>query len=209
MRDGADALAFAARAAALAGVEAEARRPRSRAPWLPACRRTACGWCPRSRCRWPGSCAASCRWASGRLRARGRWSRSRSGRCSRSSAGNSPAAIASRPALVARCVHQRLHVGQQHVARQRGLARAGHAGDGDQALQRHGDVDVLQVVQGGAGDGDPACDFVAVKLGQSPISIAAASWTLGRNWDPTPFRTAPRTPTGRRACSGCFIACSR
>ena len=35
-----------------------------------------------------------------------------------------------------------LHVGQQHVARQRRLAGAGDAGDGDQALQRHVDVDV-------------------------------------------------------------------
>jgi hypothetical protein len=70
--DGADALAFAAGAAAFAGVEAEAARP-SRARALPACRQTACGSCPRSRCRWPGSCAAFCRWASGPPPARGRW----------------------------------------------------------------------------------------------------------------------------------------
>ena len=41
-------------------------------PRLHACRRTACGWCPRSRCRWPGRSAASCRSASGPPRARGR-----------------------------------------------------------------------------------------------------------------------------------------
>jgi hypothetical protein len=64
------------RAAALAGVEAEAARPVAARAWLPACRQTACGWCPRSRCRWPGSCAAFCRWASGRLPARGRWAAS-------------------------------------------------------------------------------------------------------------------------------------
>jgi hypothetical protein len=46
--------------------------------------------------------------------------------------------------------HERLHVGQQHVARQGGLAGAADAGDGDQALERHGGGDVLQVVQTGA-----------------------------------------------------------
>ena len=64
--------AFAARAAAFAGVEAEARRRVAARLAPPACRRTACGSCPRSRCRWPGRSAASCRSASGRPRARGR-----------------------------------------------------------------------------------------------------------------------------------------
>ena len=40
-----------------------------------------------------------------------------------------------------------LHVGQQHVARQRALARAADAGHRHQAVQRHGHVDLLQVVQ--------------------------------------------------------------
>ena len=40
-------------------------------------------------------------------------------------------------------LHHRLHVVQQHVARQRRLARAGDAGDRHQALQRHVDVDVV------------------------------------------------------------------
>ena len=64
--------AFARRAAALAGVEARSAPARSRAPWPRACRRRAFGSCPRSRCRWPGRSAASCRSASGRPRARGR-----------------------------------------------------------------------------------------------------------------------------------------
>ncbi len=69
------ALPFAARAAALAGVEARSAPARSRAPSPRASRRTACGSCPRSRCRSPGTSAASCRSASGRPRARGRSSR--------------------------------------------------------------------------------------------------------------------------------------
>ncbi len=70
--DRAHALPFAGRAAALAGVEARSAPAHSRAPSPRACRRTACGSCPRSRCRSPGRSAASCRSASGRPRARGR-----------------------------------------------------------------------------------------------------------------------------------------
>ena len=47
-------------------------------------------------------------------------------------------------------LHHRLHVGEQHVARKRGLAGAGDAGDHDEALERNVDVDVVQVVQVGA-----------------------------------------------------------
>ena len=47
------------------------------------------------------------------------------------------------------------HVGQQHFARQRGLARARDAGDGDQALQRDASVDLLQVVALGAQHAEP------------------------------------------------------
>ena len=47
-------------------------------------------------------------------------------------------------------LHHRLHVVQQHVARECRLARAGNAGDGNQSPQRHVDIDVLQVVQVGA-----------------------------------------------------------
>ncbi len=45
---------------------------------------------------------------------------------------------------------RRLHIGQQHLARQRALARAADAGDGHQPRQRHAQVHALQVVQAGA-----------------------------------------------------------
>ena len=44
--------------------------------------------------------------------------------------------------------HSGLHIRQQHVARQRGLARAADTGDGHQAFQGHLRGDVLQVVHG-------------------------------------------------------------
>ena len=54
---------------------------------------------------------------------------------------------AARPLSVAgQC---RLHVSQQHIARHRALARAADAGDGHQALQRHLHIEALQVVQAG------------------------------------------------------------
>ena len=45
--------------------------------------------------------------------------------------------------------------GVQHVLHQRRLAGAGHAGDADQAAERDRDVDVLQVVLGGAAHHEP------------------------------------------------------
>ena len=59
------------------------------------------------------------------------------------------------PGLGAALLHGRLHVGQHDVARQRGFAGAGNAGDRHQTVQRHGDRDVLQVVQAGTADRDP------------------------------------------------------
>ncbi len=54
---------------------------------------------------------------------------------------------------------QRLHItplalGIDGVEGERGLARAGQAGEHDQFVARNGDVDVLQIVLAGAADGD-------------------------------------------------------
>ena len=43
--------------------------------------------------------------------------------------------------------HQRLHIGQQHIARQGGFTRTTDPGDGHQAFQRHLYIDFAQVVQ--------------------------------------------------------------
>ena len=51
------------------------------------------------------------------------------------------------------------HVGQQHIARQRGFARAAHAGDRHQPLQRHPGGDGLQVVHLRVVYGEPAQCF--------------------------------------------------
>ena len=73
--DGLHALALAALAAPARRVEGEAARRVAADARFGGVRRR-CGGCrPRSRCRWPGRSAASCRWASGPLRARGRRAR--------------------------------------------------------------------------------------------------------------------------------------
>ena len=53
--------------------------------------------------------------------------------------------------------HQLGEVRVQHIAGERGLARAGHAGDDGEASQRHARADVPEVVQRGAADFDRRC----------------------------------------------------
>jgi hypothetical protein len=108
--------------------------------------------------------------------------------------------MASRPARVDALRHQRLHAGQQHVAREGGLARAGHAGDGDQALEGDGRADVLQVVQMGPVQGQPAHFILFLVFFAS--SRRRMVFLLLHFQEQSSI-------TGRRPCSGCFIACSR
>ena len=179
--DGAHALPFAGRAAAFAGVEAEARRRVAARLAPPACRRRACGSRPRSRCRWPGRSAASCRSASGRLRARGR-SLVAAQPSQPAQAGMRPLALRVAPGLGGALRDRRVHVGQQHVARQRRLAGAADAGDGDQPLQRHVDVE----------------------------RAAGCAATAPRRRQPA-IAPAPCASRDRRAarCSGCSSGCAR
>ena len=99
-------------------------------------------------------------------------------------------------------LHHRLHVGQQHVARQRRLARAGNTGDRHQPPQRHVDVHVAQVVQVGA-----------AQLQPFSLTIHLASWLdrmLHRMQQVAPGdrfghradirRRSPAPRRGRRAC---------
>ncbi len=58
----------------------------------------------------------------------------------------------------------------EHVLHQRGLARAAHAGDAHQAIERDRDVDVLEVVLGGAEHVDGAGRPAATGLGATPAS---------------------------------------
>ena len=146
--DRAHALAFAARAAALAGVEARSAPAHSRAPWLRASRRRACGSGPRSRCRWPGRSAASCRSASGRPRARGRSPR-------QPSIALQPVSMpaSARAGLAALTTAARCPAARRAPA---STCRSPTPGDGDQALQRHADVDVAAGCAGWRRAGEPA-----------------------------------------------------
>ena len=132
-----EAVAAAGRAAAVAGVEAERalrvaallrerRRPRS-----------ACGSRRTRRRSSPDSSASCGRSATGRPARRRR-------SCS------APRARDARPAPRSACPSRLQQRRVQHVLHQRRLAGARHAGDADEPLQRDGDVDVLQVVLGGA-----------------------------------------------------------
>ena len=51
--------------------------------------------------------------------------------------------------------HQRLHIGQQNIAGQSGFTRATHAGHRNQTPERHLHIDLAQVVQVGAREGEP------------------------------------------------------
>ena len=109
------ALAFAGLAAAARGVERKAARACSRACALRSCRRTSCGSRPRSRRRWRGRSAASCRSASGRLRARAR-------RCSQPLSSLQPTS-AHVPCAGCWRADAAREVRVQHVARERGSCR--------------------------------------------------------------------------------------
>jgi len=53
-------------------------------------------------------------------------------------------------------LHGGVHIGQQHITRQGGLARTADTCDSDQAAQGNAGRDVLQVVHRGTVDADPA-----------------------------------------------------
>ena len=153
--DGTDALAFAAGAAALAGIEAEAPGPIAARLGLQRLGEQLADGVPEADV---GGGAAARRFADGGLidfqhAVNGLESRQAGAAGER---GKLPGGhgVAAGPGGALR--HQRLHAGEQHVAREGGFAGTGHAGDGDQALEGDGGVDVLQVVQVGAVQGQPA-----------------------------------------------------
>ena len=47
-----------------------------------------------------------------------------------------------------------MHGGEEALANQGALAAAAHAGDGDEAVQREADGEVLEVVRRGVGEGE-------------------------------------------------------
>ena len=71
------------------------------------------------------------------------------------------------PGLGGALAHPGGHVGQQHIARQRGFARAAHAGNRHQTVQGHLHGHIVQVVQMGAVQREPAHGGARLGLGQS------------------------------------------
>ena len=69
--------------------------------------------------------------------------------------------------------------GEQHVTRQSGFTGTGDAGDGDQSPQGDGGVDVLQVVEGGAGEVEPLECFAACEIGVRIQFRALLPWDRG------------------------------
>mmetsp|Transcript_21568 Transcript_21568/g.83913 ORF Transcript_21568/g.83913 Transcript_21568/m.83913 type:complete len:326 (+) Transcript_21568:1061-2038(+) len=141
--DGLHALALAARAAALAGVEAEAARRIAPRLALQRLGKEFADGVPEADV---GGRAGARRLADGGL----------VDLQHAVDLGMAFDAVATRPRggrLAQRHGHR--HIGQQHIARERGLARPGHAGHRHQPVQRHVHRHTLQVVQRGVQHGQP------------------------------------------------------